>query len=80
MREVDQSPEQSNRYIAIRIESESDPRHAELVIRDLGLEHSKAGKVPGAKEHGDDKRRLDAEPRGKHKRRAESYVNIIDIY
>ena len=31
------------------IEFEADPRHAEIVIKELGLEGSKAIKVPGAK-------------------------------
>ena len=34
------------------IELEADPRHAELVIKDLGLEGSKPSTVPGAKDDG----------------------------
>ena len=29
---------------------EADPRHAEIVVRELGLEGAKASRVPGAKE------------------------------
>ena len=32
------------------IELEADPRHAELVVRELGLEGAKASPVPGSKE------------------------------
>ena len=32
------------------IELEADPRHAELVIKELGLESAKSSPVPGSKE------------------------------
>ena len=32
------------------IELEADPRHAELVVKDLGLEGAKASPVPGSKD------------------------------
>ena len=32
------------------IELEADPRHAEMVIKELGLEDAKATRVPGTKE------------------------------
>ena len=32
------------------IELEADPRHAEIVIKDLGLEHAKASRTPGSKD------------------------------
>ena len=31
------------------VELEADPRHAELVIKELGLENAKASRVPGNK-------------------------------
>ena len=34
------------------VELEADPRHAELVIKKLGLEGAKVSTVPGAKEPG----------------------------
>ena len=40
------------RYTSAGIELEADPRHAELVIRELGLEDAKSSKVPGAKVSG----------------------------
>ena len=43
------------RLTATGIELEADPRHAELTIRDLKLEHAKVSSVPGAK---------DTKPRG----------------
>ena len=33
-----------------RIELEADPRHVELTVRDLKLEHAKVSSVPGAKD------------------------------
>ena len=41
------------RHTAAGIELEADPRHAEIVIRDLGLTDGKPSKVPGQKEDGD---------------------------
>ena len=35
------------------VELEADPRHAELVIRELGLENCKPSKVPGVKMNSD---------------------------
>ena len=49
------------RYTDAGIELEADPRHAEIVVRDLGLTDSKISKVPGSKEPGDDKHRLEDE-------------------
>ena len=37
------------RYTDTGIEMEADPRHAEIVVRELGLENAKASKVPGTK-------------------------------
>ena len=37
------------RYTESGIELEADPRHAELVIKELGLENAKASRVPGNK-------------------------------
>ena len=37
------------RYAKDGVELEADPRHAELVIRELGLEGAKPSKIPGAK-------------------------------
>ena len=37
------------RYTKSGIELEADPRHAELVIKELGLENAKASNVPGNK-------------------------------
>ena len=61
------------------IEVEADPRHAEIVIRDLGLMESKPSKVPGAKEDGDSKRRLEDEPTRMHRRRIDAYNKIIGV-
>ena len=68
------------RYTATGIELEADPRHAEIVIRDLGLTDGKPSKVPGVKEQGDDKHRLEDEATKKHRRRVEAYNNIIRVY
>ena len=54
------------RHTAKGIELEADPRHAEIVIRDLGLADGKPSKVPGKKEEGDNKHRLEDEPTKKH--------------
>ena len=37
------------RYTDSGIEMEADPRHAEIVIKELGLEEAKVSRVPGAK-------------------------------
>ena len=37
------------RLTEVGIELEADPRHAELVVRELGLEGCKPSKVPGVK-------------------------------
>ena len=37
------------RMTDLGVELEADPRHAELVVRELGLENCKPSKVPGAK-------------------------------
>ena len=37
------------RYAEEGLELEADPRHAEMVIRDLGLEGGKLSKIPGTK-------------------------------
>ena len=37
------------RYTSKGIELEADPRHAEIVIKELGLKNAKANKVPGSK-------------------------------
>ena len=68
------------RYTATGIELQADPRHAEIVIRDLGLMDGKPSKVPGAKEHGDDKHRLEDETTKRHRKRMEGYGNIIRVY
>ena len=44
--------EQSSAIHKAAIELEADPRHAELVIRELGLEDTKSSKVSGAKVSG----------------------------
>ena len=36
------------RYTPFEFDLEADPRHAERVVRDLGLEEAKASRVPGA--------------------------------
>ncbi len=38
------------RYTDAGVELEADPRHAEIVVKELGLENAKAVRVPGAKE------------------------------
>ena len=42
------APNKIIRWTPEGIELEADPRHAEIVIKELGLEGSKAIKVPGA--------------------------------
>ena len=68
------------RYTATGIELEADPRHAEIVIRDLGLTECKTSKVLGAKEPGDDKHRLEDETTKRHRKMMEAYNNIIRVY
>ena len=36
-----------------RVELEADPRHAELVVRELGVENCRVFKVPGSKATGE---------------------------
>ena len=43
------------------IELEADPRHAEIVIRELGLEGSTPSKIPGVKAEGDSEKHLPVE-------------------
>ena len=57
------------RYTPSGIELEADPRHAERVIRDLGLEEAKASRVPGVKEHNSGKGRYEDEGTADYKRR-----------
>ena len=38
------------RYTPTGIELEADPRHAELVVRELGLENAKSSRTPGTKD------------------------------
>ena len=68
------------RHTANGIELEADPRHAESVVRDLGLTDGKPSKVPGKKEEGDNKHRLEDEPTKKHRGRIEAYHRVISIY
>ena len=68
------------RYTDAGIELEADPRHAEIVVRDLGLTGGKISKVPGSKEPGDDKHRLEDETAKRHRRRMEAYQKVIRIY
>ena len=68
------------RYTASGIEMEADPRHAEIVIRDLGLERGKASRVPGAKEPSSDKGRYEDEGTVEHRRRMELYNKVIAKY
>ena len=47
------------RYAKGGVELEADPRHAEIVIRELGLEEGKASRVlGGVKEPSSDKRQV----------------------
>ena len=39
------------------LEPEADPRHAELVVRELGVENCRVSKVPGSKATGERERR-----------------------
>ena len=68
------------RYTATGIDLEAGPRHAEIVIRDVGLIDGKPSKVLGKNEDGNYKRRLEDEPTRKHRRRIEAYYKIISIY
>ena len=68
------------RYTSTGIEIEADPRHAEIVIRDLGLTDGKPSKVQRQNEAGDNKHRLEDEPTRKHRRRIEANYKIISIY
>ena len=68
------------RHTAKGIELEADPRHAEIVIRELGLSDGKPSKVPGKKEEGDNKHRLEDEPTKKHRQFIEAYHRVISIY
>ena len=64
------------RYTPSGIELEADPRHAERVIRDLGLEEAKASRVPGAKEHISDKDNYEVEDAVYHERRWDLLGNV----
>ena len=68
------------RYTDTGIELEADPRHAEIVVRDLGLSESKISKVPGQKEERDNKARLEDEPIKRNKKLIEAYDRIFSIY
>ena len=52
------------------IELEADPRHAEIVIRELGLEGSSPSKIPGVKAQGDSEKHLPVEVKKKKKQTA----------
>ena len=68
------------RHTAKGIELEADPRHAEIVVRDLGLTDGKPSKVPGKKEEGESKHRLEDETTKMHRGRIEAYNRVISIY
>ena len=68
------------RYTATGMELEADPRHAEIVIRDLGLSESKMSKVPGVKEPRDDKQRLEDAITKRHRKKMEAYGKVIRMY
>ncbi len=38
------------RYTSDGVELEADPRHAEIVVKELGLENAKCSTVPGVKD------------------------------
>ena len=46
------------RWTSRGIELEADPRHVEIVVRELGLEGATPSKVPGAKVDGDTDKQL----------------------